>query len=206
MINGHASRRMVAGSIYPQSRRLSCPFAGRRARRVLDNVDDAGWSPDGRELAFVRFSTVVPNVGTEVASPPCRMALLELSIASPTRCFARPRGARRQRYCSGRAASRKCGEPRSSVHIAVSDGKDVREVRCPLTGGELSAATWPMAPTASCTACPNPARLRRGTRYYGGFCRSRVNPEHKDRQGAHALCCPGARFAARDRGSRAHHL
>jgi len=25
-----------------------------------------GMSPDGRELAFVRFSTVVPNVGTEV--------------------------------------------------------------------------------------------------------------------------------------------
>jgi eukaryotic-like serine/threonine-protein kinase len=39
------------------------PSIGEDTRRLLDNVDDAGWSPDGRQIAFVRFEGGGTKVG-----------------------------------------------------------------------------------------------------------------------------------------------
>jgi serine/threonine protein kinase len=119
------------------------PSLGGEPRRVLDNVDDAGWSPDGRELAFVRFSTVVPNVGTDLGIISVQDGTSRLIHRFPNQMLRSPTWApdgSAIALVAQRAGN--VGNPARVVTLLSPDGKDVREVRCPLPGGELSAATW----------------------------------------------------------------
>src|SRR5882672_4982506 len=119
------------------------PLIGGEPRKLLDNVDDAGWSPDGRELAFVRFSTAVPNVGTEVGIISVQDGtsrfvhrFVNQMLRSPTWS---PDG-KTIALVAQRAGN--VGNSKRQITLLSPDGKDLRELHCPLPGGELSAATW----------------------------------------------------------------
>ena len=118
------------------------PSLGGEPRRLLDNVDDAGWSPDGRQIAFVRFESG-GKTGTDIgiASVPDGAARLIHHIAnenlhSPSWS---PDGSTialiAQRFGTA-------GSPLHSLFLLSPDGQNVRELKCPLPGGELSAAAW----------------------------------------------------------------
>ena len=42
------------------------PSLGGEPRKIVDNVDHAGWSPDGREIAFVRYEALGAKVASNI--------------------------------------------------------------------------------------------------------------------------------------------
>jgi eukaryotic-like serine/threonine-protein kinase len=119
------------------------PSLGGEPRKLLDNVDDANWSPDGQQLVFVRLELdgpkVTSNVGiASVADGTSRIAhrfgdrVLVAPAWSPdgsTIVLSEQRGGT-------------VGTPVRHMALLGPDGKNVRELDCPLPGGALSAATW----------------------------------------------------------------
>ena len=118
------------------------PSLGGEPRRLLDNVEDADWSPDGREIAFVRLATGGKN-GTDigVASVPDGASRIihhveneELRApswspdGSTIALVAQPVGV--------------AGAPVRSLLLLSPDGRSVRELKCPLPGGGLSGVAW----------------------------------------------------------------
>jgi serine/threonine protein kinase len=118
------------------------PSLGGEPRRLLDNVEDAGWSPDGRQIAFVRSETGGEN-GTEigVASVPDGASRVihhvkSENLRSPSWS---PDGSTIALVAQYRGTA---GAPDRSLLLISPAGRDVRELKCPLPGGGLSAAGW----------------------------------------------------------------
>jgi serine/threonine protein kinase len=119
------------------------PSIGGEPRKLLDNVDDAGWSPDGREIAFVRSQAVGPKVASDVGIASVQDGTARVvhrfdnqMLRSPSWS---PDGATIA-LVAQRAGN--VGTPARQVILMSSDGQTVRELKCPLLGGELSAVAW----------------------------------------------------------------
>jgi serine/threonine protein kinase len=118
------------------------PSIGGEPRKLLDNVDDAGWSPDGRQIAFVRFEAGGKS-GTEIGvaslpDGPSRVIhhVENENLRSPSWS---PDGSTIALVAQ---RSGTAGAPAHSLLLLSPDGHDVRELKCPLPGGELSGASW----------------------------------------------------------------
>lgn len=118
------------------------PSIGGEPRRLLDNVDDAGWSPDGRQIAFVRIKTGSEN-GTEigVASVPDGGSRIVHQVQNEN-LFAPSWSPDGSIIALAAQRTGTAGAPVHSLLLLSPDGHDVRKLKCPLPGGELSAATW----------------------------------------------------------------
>jgi serine/threonine protein kinase len=119
------------------------PSLGGEPRKLLDNVDDANWSPDGHQLVFVRLELAGPKITTHLgiaslADGTSRMvfSLADRNLISPAWS---PDGSMialtEQRVGT-------VGTPVRKVVLLSPDGQNVRELDCPLPGGAISAATW----------------------------------------------------------------
>jgi serine/threonine protein kinase/Tol biopolymer transport system component len=115
------------------------PSIGGQARKILDNVEDAGWSPDGRQIAFARFDGGGTEIG--VASVPdggsivihhVENALLHSPSWSPDGSM----------IALVPQLTGTAGAPVHSFLLLSPDGHKARELKCPLHGGELSTPSW----------------------------------------------------------------
>jgi eukaryotic-like serine/threonine-protein kinase len=128
-IHGHAAYRV--------------PSLGGEPRKLLDNVDDANWSPDGSQLVFTRVvhdgTKITTEAGTaSVADGTSRVAhrFEDRELAEPswspdgsTIVLTEKRGGT-------------VGSALRTVTLLDLAGQSVRDLECPLPGGALSAAAW----------------------------------------------------------------
>jgi eukaryotic-like serine/threonine-protein kinase len=118
------------------------PSIGGEPRKLLDDVDDAGWSPDGRQIAFVRIQIGSKN-GTEigVATVPDGAARVIHQVDNEN-LHAPSWSPDGSAIVLSARRNGTAGIPVHSLLLLSPDGRNVRKLKCPLPGGELSAASW----------------------------------------------------------------
>ena len=119
------------------------PSLGREPRKLLDNVDDANWSPDGRQLVFVRIVLDGPKVTTEVGIDSVANGTSRIVQRFENRFLLGPAWSpdgSTIALTEQRAGT--VGTPIRKMILLSPDGQHVRELICPVRGGSLSAATW----------------------------------------------------------------
>ncbi len=107
------------------------PSLGGEPRRILDNVDHAGWSPDGPKIAS-NIGIASVQDGTSRVIHRFENQMLRAPAWSPDGSTIA--------VVPQRAGN--VGTPARKVILVSPDGQTVRELKCPLPGGELSAAAW----------------------------------------------------------------
>ncbi len=119
------------------------PSLGGEPRKLLDNVDDAGWSPDGRQLVFVRLEAVGPKVATEAGIASVQDGTARVVHRFDNQMLRAPAWSPNGStiaLVAQRAGN--VGTPARQVILMSPDGQTIRELKCPLLGGELSAVAW----------------------------------------------------------------
>lgn len=115
------------------------PSIGGQPRKLLDNVDDAGWSPDGHQIAFVRFEGAGTKIGV-VSVPDGTSSVIHqidnTHFRSPSWS---PDGSTIALIPQMTGTA---GAPIHSLLLLSPGGHDVRELKCPLPGGEISSPAW----------------------------------------------------------------
>ena len=119
------------------------PSLGGEPRKLLDNVDDANWSPDGKQLAFVRFENAGPKLTTEVGIASIADGTSRIIASFAARNLVAPAWApdgSKIALTEQRVGT--VGTPVRHVVLVSPDGKDIRELQCPVPSGALSAVAW----------------------------------------------------------------
>ena len=119
------------------------PAFGGEPRKLLDNVDDANWSPDGQKLVFVRKQTdgsrLTSNIG--IASIGDGTSNIVLRVAA--RDLFSPAWAPDGSFIAlGEQRAGTVGAPERATLLITPDGKTVHQLQCPVSGGALSPASW----------------------------------------------------------------
>ena len=119
------------------------PSLGGEPRKIVDNVDHAGWSPDGREIAFVRYEALGAKVASNIGIASVQDGTSRFVHRFENQMLRAPAWSPDGNSIAlvpQRAGN--VGTPERKVILVSPDGQTVREVKCPLTGGELSAPSW----------------------------------------------------------------
>jgi serine/threonine protein kinase len=119
------------------------PSLGGEPRRIIDNVDHAGWSPDGREIAFVRYEVLGPKVASNIGIASVQDGTSRFVHRFENQMLRAPAWSPDGNSIAlvpQRAGN--VGTPARKVILVSPDGQTVQEVKCPLAGGELSAVAW----------------------------------------------------------------
>ena len=119
------------------------PSLGGEPRRLLGNVDDANWSPDGHQLVFVRLELEGPKVTSDVGVASVADGTSRIVHRFADRVLVAP--AWSPDGSTIVLSEQRGGTVGTSVRymaLLSPDGQNARELDCPLPGGELSAATW----------------------------------------------------------------
>jgi eukaryotic-like serine/threonine-protein kinase len=125
------------------------PSLGGEPRKLLDNVDDANWSPDGSQLVFTRVLHDGPKMATEAGTTSVADGTSRVAHRFEGRELAEP--AWSPDGSTIVLTERRGGTVGSTVRTvtlldlvgqAGQAGQSVRELDCPLPGGTLSAASW----------------------------------------------------------------
>jgi serine/threonine protein kinase len=115
------------------------PSLGGEARKLLDNIDDAGWSPDGHQLAFVRFVSGGTDIGIASVADGASRVIHHVDNEQLRAPAWSPNGSTIALVVERGGTA---GPPIQTIFLLSSDGHDVRKLKCPLPGGEISAAAW----------------------------------------------------------------
>jgi len=121
------------------------PSLGGEPHKLLDNIDEAVWSPDGRQLAFVRLLVAGPNVTSEVGTAAVGDGTAHVVRRFEGRHLTAPAwspDARTIALTERRSAAGNVGTPIRTVILLSPDGGNLRELECPLPGGAISNVTW----------------------------------------------------------------
>jgi serine/threonine protein kinase len=119
------------------------PSLGGEPRKIVDNVDHAGWSPDGSEIAFVRYEALGPKIASNVGIASVQDGTSRFVHRFENQMLRAPAWSPDGNAIAlvpQRAGN--VGTPERKVILVSPGGQTVREVKCPLTGGELSAPSW----------------------------------------------------------------
>ena len=114
------------------------PSIGGEPRRLIDNVEDAGWSPDGRQIAFVRFEGGGTKIGIASVPDGNSRVIREVENAHLHSPSWSPDG-------TTIALIQQTTGTVGILHglfLLSPDGHEGREIKCPLPGGELSSPAW----------------------------------------------------------------
>jgi serine/threonine protein kinase len=114
------------------------PSIGGEPRKLLDNVEDAGWSPDGRQLAFVRFEGRGTKIGVASLEDGTSRVIREVESAHLHSPSWSPDG----KTIALIPQFAGTVDVLHAVFLVSPDGGDFREVKCPVSGGSLSSPAW----------------------------------------------------------------
>ena len=114
------------------------PSIGGEPRKLLDNVYDAGWSPDGRQIAFVRFK----GGGTEIGVASLADGASRVIHAIENGHFHSPSWSPDGRIIALIPQTTGTVGMFRGLFLVSPDGHDTRLLSCPLPGGEVSSPTW----------------------------------------------------------------
>jgi serine/threonine protein kinase len=119
------------------------PSLGGEPRKLLDNLDDANWSPEGRQLVFVRIVLDGPKVTTEVGIDSVADGISRIVQRFENRFLLEPAWSPDgSTIALTEQHPGTVGTPIRKMILLSPDGQNVRELICPVRGGSLSAATW----------------------------------------------------------------
>ncbi|MBV9670858.1 MAG: PD40 domain-containing protein, partial [Acidobacteriales bacterium] len=115
------------------------PAFGGEPGKLLDNVEDAGWSPDGRQIAFTRFQGADSELGIATLSSGESRIVHQFQNEYFQCPSWSPDGSTIAliRKTTGTAAA-----VFPSFFFVSVDSGDVHVIKSPLRGGELSTPTW----------------------------------------------------------------
>jgi Tol biopolymer transport system component len=109
----------------------------------LDNVDDANWSPDARQLVFVRVVLDGPKVRSEVGIDSVADGTSRIAQRFENHFLIEPAWSPDgSTIALTEVHAGTVGTPIRKMILLSPDGQNVRELICPVRGGSLSAATW----------------------------------------------------------------
>lgn len=115
------------------------PSIGGQPRKLLDGVEETNWSPDGRQIAFVRFNGAKTDIGVASVSDGTSRVIQTVENRHMHAPAWSPDGSTIALIPMNTGTA---GAPAHSFFLLSSDGKSVRQLICPLSGGELSTPTW----------------------------------------------------------------
>jgi serine/threonine protein kinase len=119
------------------------PSLGGEPRKLLDNVDDANWSPDGSQLVFTRVVHDGPKIATEAGTASVADGTSRVAHRFEDRDLAEPSWSPDgSTIVLTELRGGTVGSAIRTVTLLDLAGQSVRELECPLPGGALSAATW----------------------------------------------------------------
>ncbi len=120
------------------------PALGGDPRKLLDNVDEADWSPDGRQLVFLRSelsgATLTTSVGIASSQDGSFQIIRRFQNELLTGAAWSPNGG--TIAFALRSPGGSFGTRDQYVRLLSADGKQMRDIRCPLQGGGISMPTW----------------------------------------------------------------
>jgi len=114
------------------------PSIGGEPRKLIDNVEDAGWSPDGRQIAFVRFE----GVGTKVEVASLLDGTSRVIRDVENMHLHSPSWSPDGKTIVLIPQSTGSVDLIHSLFLLSADGHDFRKMKCPVSGGELSSPSW----------------------------------------------------------------
>jgi len=119
------------------------PSLGGEPRKLLDYVAEANWSPDGRQVVFLRTVLEGPKVTSEVGIDSVAEGTSRIVRRFENRLLSSlswsPDGSTIA-LTEFRAGT--VGTPVRTVTLLSADGQNARELECPLRGGVISGVSW----------------------------------------------------------------
>jgi len=119
------------------------PSLGGEPRKILEKVDHAGWSPDGHEIVFVRYEALGPKVASTIGMASVQDGTSRIVHRFENQMLRAPAWSpdgNTIALVAQRAGN--VGTPAREVVLVSPDGQTIRQLKCPLLGGELSATAW----------------------------------------------------------------
>jgi eukaryotic-like serine/threonine-protein kinase len=119
------------------------PSLGGEPRKLLDNSDDANWCPDGSQLVYVRLTNEGAKLQSQVGIASVADGTSRIVHSFENRFLAAPAWSPDgSTIALNEVRTGTVGNPIRTLVLMSSDGRDVRELECPIRGGALSSVTW----------------------------------------------------------------
>ena len=116
---------------------------GGEPQKVVDNANAADWSPDGKQIAFLRNESINGKLGTLIELSPAEGgASTEISRVDGT-FTGEPRWSPDGRFIAlVERTTGFVGNPHRKIILIPADGKPQHNLEAPTIGGELSGVAW----------------------------------------------------------------
>ena len=114
------------------------PLIGGEPRKLADNLEDAGWSPDGRQLAFVRYEGRGTKIGVASLEDGTSRVIREVESAHLHSPSWSPDG----KTIALIPQFAGTVDVLHAVFLVSPGGGEFREIKCPISGGSLSSPAW----------------------------------------------------------------
>jgi serine/threonine protein kinase len=111
---------------------------GGEPRKLIDNVEDATWSPDGHRIAFVRFQSGGTKIGVASLEDGTSRIIRQVESSLLHSLSWSPDG----RTIALIPQFAGTVDVLHALFLLSPDGRDFREIKCPISGGALSSPAW----------------------------------------------------------------